>query len=310
MVDDKKNIPDAGKVEPAKAVPPAQDQPAPAKADTSMVEGAPKVATPPTAEQPAPAGKEAPKGKDAPVPSMEGAPQLGKSEKQTTILGMGDPAPAGKVVDFTAARDGATKGKPPKKAVEQDKDKQADKTKDAAKPRRGRPPKADKATPDKAKPQPRDKMSQSKTPAGKGAPAKAEAPATTEQPPSPRDAARGVKEEIVYLNLSELHPFKNHPFGVRDDAEMQGLVESVKAAGVNQPALVRPREGGGYEIIAGHRSEDKEHEAYRDIRIQGGTSKAALSAGKPWLWPDQRGIRTRENDRSERMGEIIESGNV
>ncbi|MFQ6963466.1 MAG: ParB N-terminal domain-containing protein [Oscillospiraceae bacterium] len=61
------------------------------------------------------------------------------------------------------------------------------------------------------------------------------------------------KEEIVYLNLADLHPFKNHPFGVRDDAEMQGLVESVKAAGVNQPALVRPREDGGYEIIAGHR---------------------------------------------------------
>ena len=57
----------------------------------------------------------------------------------------------------------------------------------------------------------------------------------------------------MYLNLSELHPFKNHPFSVRDDAEMQGLVESVKVAGVNQPALVRPREGGGYEIIAGHR---------------------------------------------------------
>ncbi|MFY0920718.1 ParB/RepB/Spo0J family partition protein [Clostridioides difficile] len=50
-----------------------------------------------------------------------------------------------------------------------------------------------------------------------------------------------------------MHPFQDHPFGVRDDAEMQGLVESVKAAGVNQPALVRPREGGGYEIIAGHR---------------------------------------------------------
>ena len=96
-------------------------------------------------------------------------------------------------------------------------------------------------------------MSQSKPPAGKGAPATAEAPTVTEQPPAPRDAARGVKEEIVYLNLAELHPFKNHPFGVRDDAEMQGLVESVKAAGVNQPALVRPREGGGYEIIAGHR---------------------------------------------------------
>ena len=258
MADDKKNIPDAGKVdeppkpgkvEPAKAAPPVQDQPAPAKADASVVEGAPKVATPPAAEQPAPADKEAPKDKDAPAPSMEGTPQPGKDEKQTTIPGMGDPAPAGKVVDFTAARDGATKGKPPEKAAAPDKGKQADKAKDAAKPRRGRPARADKAAPDKAKPQPRDKMSQSKPPAGKGAPAKAEAPAATEQPPAPRDAARGVKEEIVYLNLSELHPFKNHPFGVRDDAEMQGLVESVKAAGVNQPALVRPREGGGYEII-------------------------------------------------------------
>ena len=232
MADDKKNIPDAGKVdespkpgkaEPAKTAPLVQDQPALAKAET-------------------------PKDKDAPVPSMEGAPQPGKDEKQATIPGMGDPAPAGKVVDFTAARDGATKGKPPEKAAAPDKDKQADKAKDAAKPRRGRPPKADKA-----KPQPRDKMSQSKPPAGKGAPVKAEAPTATEQPPAPRDAARGVKEEIVYLNLAELHPFKNHPFGVRDDAEMQGLVESVKAAGVNQPALVRPREGGGYEIIAGHR---------------------------------------------------------
>ena len=70
MADDKKNIPDAGKVdnppepgkvEPAKADPPVQDQPASAKADASVVEGAPKVATPPAAEQPAPADKEAPK---------------------------------------------------------------------------------------------------------------------------------------------------------------------------------------------------------------------------------------------------------
>lgn len=262
MADDKKNIPDAGKVddspkpgtvEPAKTDSPVQDQPAPAKAEAPVIEDASKVVTPPAAEQSAPAGKEAPKDKDAPTPSKEGAPPPGKDEKQTTIPGMGDPTPAGKVVDFTAARDGATKVKPPEKAVAPDKDKQADKAKDAAKPRRGRPAKADKAAPDKAKPQPRDKMSQSKPSAGKGAPATAETPAATEQPPVPRDATRGVKEEIVYLNLSDLHPFKNHPFGVRDDAEMQGLVESVKAAGVNQPALVRPREGGGYEIIAGHR---------------------------------------------------------
>jgi len=276
VADDKKNIPDAGKVdeppkpgktEPVKTAPTVQDQTAPAKAEAPVVEGAPKVVTSPTAEkpiegktapdpaaeQPAPGGKEAPKDKDAPAPSKEGAPQPGKDEKQTTIPGMGDPTPAGKVVDFTAARDGATKGKPPEKAAAPDKGKQADKAEDAAKPRRGRPARADKAAPDKAKPQPRDKMSRSKPPAGKGAPATAEAPTVTEQPPAPRDATRGVKEEIVYLNLSDLHPFKNHPFGVRDDAEMQGLVESVKAAGVNQPALVRPREGGGYEIIAGHR---------------------------------------------------------
>ena len=263
MADDKKNIPDAGKVdelpkpgktEPVKTAPTVQDQTAPAKAEAPVVEDASPVVTPPlAAEQPAPAGKEAPKDKNAPAPSKEGMPQPGKDEKQTTIPGMGDPAPAGKVVDFTVARDGATKGKPPEKAAAPDKGKQADKVKDAAKPRRGRLPKADKAAPDKAKPQPRDKMSQSKPPAGKGTPVKAEAPATTEQPPAPRDATRGIKEEIVYLNLSELHPFKNHPFGVRDDAEMQGLVESVKAAGVNQSALVRPREGGGYEIIAGHR---------------------------------------------------------
>ena len=141
MADDKKNIPDAGKVdeppklgkvEPVKADSPVQDQPAPAKADASVVEGAPKVATPPAAEQPAPADKEAPKDKDAPAPSMEGTPQPGKDEKQTTIPGMGDPAPAGKVVDFTAARDGAAKGKPPEKAAAPDKGKQADKAKDAA----------------------------------------------------------------------------------------------------------------------------------------------------------------------------------
>ena len=121
--------------------------------------------------------------------------------------------------------------------------------------RRGRPAKADKAATDKPPSPPRDKMSQSK--GAKTATVKEEAPAAPppapEQPPEPRDATRAEKEEIVYLNLSELFPFKDHPFGVRDDAEMKGLVASVKDNGVHQPALVRPREGGGYEIIAGHR---------------------------------------------------------
>ena len=121
--------------------------------------------------------------------------------------------------------------------------------------RRGRPAKADKAATDKPPAQPRDKMSQSKGAKAATVKGKEEAPAAPapEQPPQPRDATRAEKEEIVYLNLSELFPFKDHPFGVRDDAEMKGLVESVKDNGVHQPALVRPREGGGYEIIAGHR---------------------------------------------------------
>ena len=101
------------------------------------------------------------------------------------------------------------------------------------------------------------KMSQGKGGKAAAVKGKEEAPAAPqpapEAPPQPRDATRAEKEEIVYLNLSELFPFKDHPFGVRDDAEMKGLVESVKDNGVHQPALVRPREGGGYEIIAGHR---------------------------------------------------------
>ena len=107
MADDKKNIPDAGKVD---------EHPKPGKVE-------PVKADPPVQDQPAPAKAEAPKDKDAPAPSMEGSPQPGKDEKQTTIPGMGDPAPAGKVVDFTAAREGAAKGKPTEKTAAPDKDK-------------------------------------------------------------------------------------------------------------------------------------------------------------------------------------------
>ena len=115
----------------------------------------------------------------------------------------------------------------------------------AEKPRRGRPPKTEKASPEQAKPPKAGKTH--------AAPEEKAAPPAPEVPPTPRDATRAEKEEIVYLDLSDLHPFKDHPFGVRDDAEMKSLVESVRNGGVNQPALVRPREGGGYEIIAGHR---------------------------------------------------------
>jgi len=55
------------------------------------------------------------------------------------------------------------------------------------------------------------------------------------------------------LSLSEISDFPNHPFKVRMDAEMQEMAESVKKYGVLVPGLVRPKEGGGYEMVAGHR---------------------------------------------------------
>jgi len=88
-------------------------------------------------------------------------------------------------------------------------------------------------------------------------PAKEDAPPVPTMPPvpePPRDANRiNETETIVYIDHSELHPFKNHPFQVRDDDAMKTLVTSVKERGVDQPAIVRPREEGGYEIVAGHR---------------------------------------------------------
>lgn len=79
-------------------------------------------------------------------------------------------------------------------------------------------------------------------------------PPMPEQPPEPREAPRpGEQEQIVYLNLSDLFAFKDHPFQVRNDEEMAAMVESVKDKGVTQPAIVRPREDGGYEIVSGHR---------------------------------------------------------
>ena len=58
---------------------------------------------------------------------------------------------------------------------------------------------------------------------------------------------------VQEVPLSELFPFKNHPFQVRDDEAMQKTVESIARSGVLSPAIVRPRQEGGYEIIAGHR---------------------------------------------------------
>ena len=60
-------------------------------------------------------------------------------------------------------------------------------------------------------------------------------------------------EQIIYVPLSDLHTFKDHPFRVLDDEKMEETTESIQKYGVLVPGIARPREAGGYEIIAGHR---------------------------------------------------------
>ena len=61
------------------------------------------------------------------------------------------------------------------------------------------------------------------------------------------------REKVTEIPLSQLHPFRNHPFKVQDDERMADTAESIREYGVLVPAIVRPREEGGYEIVAGHR---------------------------------------------------------
>jgi len=117
-------------------------------------------------------------------------------------------------------------------------------------------PKQSKAPKDKAAPAKADGAKAVKAPKDK-APAKSEPPAPKTEPlakAAPVAAPRSQEvEQVVYIKLSELHPFKNHPFQVRDDDEMRAMVESVKDKGITNAAVVRPREGGGYEMVSGHR---------------------------------------------------------
>lgn len=288
---DNNHIPDSGKVneppkagntEPIKADPSGQEQPAPVKTEPPAVEDAAKTVPPPaaekppedkkisgsTAEQPAPIREDMPKDKEAPAAGKDTPPREKKppdkslpENKQTAIPGM--KAPAGKVMDFAAARAGAAKGE------------QTDKSPDTPKPRRGRKPKEAGKDKDTPAGKVRDKVSRDKR--GKGAleqssPGGGAAVAPTVEGGSPTgdttppSAAveentappRPVEDQkVVYLKISEMHPFhtyRQHPFSVRDDAKMQETVASIKLNGVMVPGLARPeKDGNGYEIIAGHR---------------------------------------------------------
>ena len=154
------------------------------------------------------------------------------------------------------------RGRPPKAEKAATENQKSEKSAGA---RKGRPPKADKTAPDKPKPSKRDKVSRSdgKAPDAKEPvkPVQDTAPKETaaeQTAPEPTTLPRPVEEgKLVYLKLSEVHPFhtfRPHPFKVRDDAKMQEIVASIRVNGVMVPGLARPeKDGNGYEIVAGHR---------------------------------------------------------
>ena len=234
---------------PASAQPVKQEQPAP------------EAPTPEKAEAPAQEEK-APQDKAADAPKEQKAASV-------SVFNFSEIMAEKKATERAAAQQEA---KAPEKAASPAPSKEAGaKQEEQAKPpkRRGRPPKADKektASPgQKEAPSKKDKAAQKPAPAKKPEkapkapkPAKAtpevKAPVQAETPAAPAEAPRpGKEEQIVYIKLSELHAFKNHPFQVRNDEEMKAMVSSVRDKGVTQPAIVRPREDGGYEIVSGHR---------------------------------------------------------
>ena len=77
-------------------------------------------------------------------------------------------------------------------------------------------------------------------------------------------------EQIINAPLAELYTFKDHPFRVEDDEKMEETTESIRQYGVLVPGIARPRAGGGYEIIAGHRRK-------RGLKKQGLTRCPSLS---------------------------------
>lgn len=101
-------------------------------------------------------------------------------------------------------------------------------------------------------------------------------------------------EKIQILPLTELHPFRNHPFQVRDDDEMDKMVDSVKEYGVMTPAIVRPRKDGGYEIVAGHRRCHASQRAGVETKLNGPATEEAQAkqrmiedAFKDWIFKDR-----------------------
>ena len=214
-------------------------------------------------------------GEDTPAPAGK---VINLSELQFADNGKKDvPAHAAEGKAPEADKPKKRRGRPPKEQAAVS----AGKKEKAAEPRTGRPSKVDKAAREEAPPSVRDKVSRGKkadkgketgsggAPAsksaqtvkpGKAAPVKEAAvpPPEIKLPPTPEVPPRPVEEgKIVYLKMSELHPFhtfREHPYKVQDDKAMDDLVGTIKEHGIMTPATVRPeKDGKGYEIIAGHR---------------------------------------------------------
>ena len=251
--------------------------PAPAQPEvdaqvSKQEQSAPEAPTPDKAEAPAQEAPAQDKAADAP-----------KEQKaaSVSIFNFSEIMAEKKATERAAAQQEAKapdKGTSPTPTKEDGPKQEKSKEQEQAPKRRGRPPKADKykaaAPAQKEAPSKKDKAVQKSAQPGKtekaapsektekapkapspakGAP-EVKAPVQAETPAAPAEAPRpGKEEQIVYIKLSELYAFKNHPFQVRNDEEMKAMVSSVRDKGVTQPAIVRPREDGGYEIVSGHR---------------------------------------------------------
>ena len=276
MADEKVNMsPEERKTPEAPAPSGPGDPPAPEHTEGPAVPGgdqaAPAHVGPATPEQSVIPGM----GEDAPAPSGK---VINLSDIQAADKGSKEasaPAPDKKAPE--ADKPPKRRGRPPKEQAGPTAEKKAK----TAEPRTGRPSKVDKAAREEAPPSVRDKVSRGKkadkgketgsggAPAsksaqtvkpGKAAPVKEAAvpPPEIKLPPTPEVPPRPVEEgKIVYLKMSELHPFhtfREHPYKVQDDKAMDDLVGTIKEHGIMTPATVRPeKDGKGYEIIAGHR---------------------------------------------------------
>lgn len=230
MAKDEPNMPEEAATAPVGEIP-AEEKAAPAVLPPEV--GGEATAPEPTAEEKAALSNEAKEPIEPPAPPVIGGEHIPVPGDVVV--------PSDKINELVSEKKPARRGRPPK----------ADRGEQAPAPEKAEAEKSNPAPQKERKP----RTEKQKPAAAKKAPAKEEIPAPEPEPPQePKEPPRkGETEQIVFLNLSELHAFKNHPFQVRDDDEMRAMVESVRDKGVTQPAIVRPREDGGYEIVSGHR---------------------------------------------------------